>query len=227
MSPDHSHTLQREGHRAADLAPLQSRCRRATRTASGLRSTTHKRKSWCSWSVRLLDGGIAPRKASQLIGDQRPSHPCNTQRHITTGVNWTESVRELPAIITMPTSAPKPCSHPGCSSLVRDGSNRCKAHRRQVAQQVESRRGTSAQRGYGYKWQKAREGYLREHPLCKRHEDRGDLVPATVVDHIKPHRGDMSLFWSRANWQPLCKPCHDLKTATEDGAFGRPGADLI
>jgi 5-methylcytosine-specific restriction protein A len=25
---------------------------------------------------------------------------------------------------------------------------------------------TSTQRGYGYKWQKAREGFLRSHPLC-------------------------------------------------------------
>lgn len=25
---------------------------------------------------------------------------------------------------------------------------------------------TAAQRGYGYKWQKAREQFLREHPLC-------------------------------------------------------------
>ncbi|TIX74642.1 MAG: HNH endonuclease, partial [Mesorhizobium sp.] len=31
---------------------------------------------------------------------------------------------------------------------------------------------------------------------------------ANVVDHVKPHRGDMRLFWSRSNWQPLCTPCH-------------------
>ncbi|WP_327787027.1 hypothetical protein [Agrobacterium rubi] len=23
-----------------------------------------------------------------------------------------------------------------------------------------------------------------------------------------PHRGDKRLFWTRANWQPLCTPCH-------------------
>lgn len=44
---------------------------------------------------------------------------------------------------------------------------------------------------------------------------------ANVVDHIKPHRGDKVLFWDSANWQPLCKECHDRKTATEDGGFGR------
>nr|WP_292832122.1 HNH endonuclease signature motif containing protein [Mesorhizobium sp.] len=33
----------------------------------------------------------------------------------------------------------------------------------------------------------------------------------------------MRLFWDRSNWQPLCKPCHDRKTATSDGGFGREG----
>jgi 5-methylcytosine-specific restriction protein A len=42
-----------------------------------------------------------------------------------------------------------------------------------------------------------------------------------VVDHIVPHKGEKVAFWNRANWQPLCKRCHDIKTATEDGGFGR------
>ncbi|MCB4811684.1 HNH endonuclease [Methylovorus menthalis] len=45
------------------------------------------------------------------------------------------------------------------------------------------------------------------------------LTPATVVDHIKPHRGDMALFWDRNNWQAMAKECHDRKTAREDGGF--------
>lgn len=123
----------------------------------------------------------------------------------------------------MPNAAPRPCTHPGCGVLVRDGSGRCDKHKRAEAKQLDERRGTAASRGYGYKWQQAREAYLREHPLCKRHEDKGQLVPATVVDHIIPHKGDMSLFWRRSNWQSLCKPCHDLKTATQDTTFARRG----
>jgi 5-methylcytosine-specific restriction protein A len=46
-------------------------------------------------------------------------------------------------------------------------------------------------------------------------------VAANEVDHIKPHKGDMALFWDSSNWQSLCKPCHSAKTATEDGGFGR------
>jgi len=71
------------------------------------------------------------------------------------------------------------------------------------------KRYNSTKRGYGSKWQRARAAWLTEHPLCKMHADRGYLVPATVVDHIQPHRGDMALFWNRDNWQSLCKQCHD------------------
>lgn len=44
----------------------------------------------------------------------------------------------------------------------------------------------------------------------------GCAHPAAIVDHIKPHNGDMSLFWDSDNWQPLCKWCHDnVKQALE------------
>jgi 5-methylcytosine-specific restriction enzyme A len=32
------------------------------------------------------------------------------------------------------------------------------------------------------------------------------------VDHVTPHQGHPGLFWSRANLQALCKPCHTRKT---------------
>jgi 5-methylcytosine-specific restriction protein A len=46
-----------------------------------------------------------------------------------------------------------------------------------------------------------------------------------VVDHIKPHRGDMTLFWDPNNHQPACDECHNIKTAREDGAFGNKPRD--
>ncbi|MXS81562.1 HNH endonuclease [Nitrosomonas oligotropha] len=70
-------------------------------------------------------------------------------------------------------------------------------------------RQSSAARGYGYKWQKARKEFLKDNPLCIDHKERGYIVDATVVDHIKPHRGDQELFWDRSNWQALCEVCHD------------------
>lgn len=70
-------------------------------------------------------------------------------------------------------------------------------------------RQTSAQRGYGSRWQKARADYLRKHPMCADHLRRGHYVAATVVDHIQPHKGDNKLFWDSANWQSLCEHCHN------------------
>ncbi|MDQ7965651.1 HNH endonuclease signature motif containing protein [Pseudomonas plecoglossicida] len=81
-------------------------------------------------------------------------------------------------------------------------------------------RQTSTERGYGYRWQQARAGYLRKHPLCVHCQREGRVEPATELDHITPHRGDKDLFWSRSNWQGLCRMHHSRKTAAEDGGFG-------
>ena len=64
-------------------------------------------------------------------------------------------------------------------------------------------------RGYGHEWRTARERFLRRNPLCVECLKRGRIAPATVVDHIVPHRGDEKLFWDERNWQALCKACHD------------------
>jgi 5-methylcytosine-specific restriction protein A len=88
---------------------------------------------------------------------------------------------------------------------------------------VATERASSAQRGYGSRWQKARAGYLRSHPLCVMCQAHGRINPATVVDHVTPHKGNTELFWNADNWAALCKPCHDSKTAREDGGFGRTG----
>ncbi|UVK81429.1 HNH endonuclease [Pseudomonas sichuanensis] len=77
---------------------------------------------------------------------------------------------------------------------------------------------TSTERGYGYKWQQARERYLRDHPLCVYCERHGRTVAATVVDHVTPHRGDQDLFWRQSNWQALCKHCHDSVKQAEEAA---------
>jgi 5-methylcytosine-specific restriction protein A len=95
------------------------------------------------------------------------------------------------------------------------------AGRRQVHIPEGQQRKTTAQRGYGAAWQRARDGYLAKHPLCAACAGHGKTTPANVVDHIKPHKGDRALFWDSTNWQPLCKQCHDVKTATRDGGFGR------
>jgi 5-methylcytosine-specific restriction endonuclease McrA len=46
--------------------------------------------------------------------------------------------------------------------------------------------------------------------------DEGRIKAAAVVDHIKAHRGDETLFWDQRNWQSLCKPCHDRHKKREE-----------
>lgn len=68
---------------------------------------------------------------------------------------------------------------------------------------------TTNDRGYTYRWQKARARFLSANPLCAYCQRQGRYTAATVVDHITPHRGDADLFWDEANWQALCSPHHD------------------
>jgi 5-methylcytosine-specific restriction endonuclease McrA len=56
---------------------------------------------------------------------------------------------------------------------------------------------------------------LKAHPLCKYCLDRGDIVPATVADHVIPHRLDPQLFWY-GELQSLCKMHHDGSKQTEE-----------
>ena len=74
-------------------------------------------------------------------------------------------------------------------------------------------------------WQKRRAAQLAEHPLCRLCMDlRGKVTPATVADHIEPHRGDLELF--AGPLQSLCAPCHSsVKQAQESGGHIR-GCDV-
>jgi len=118
----------------------------------------------------------------------------------------------------------RPCRYPGCPNLTADKSGYCPAHLEQTRRQYDHERGTSTQRGYNYRWQRASKLYLAEHPLCEICLKKNPPITkaATLVDHIEPHRGDYDLFWDERNWQSSCKDCHDIKTAKEDGAFGNP-----
>ena len=118
----------------------------------------------------------------------------------------------MPEMIRMPRRPQTPCRYPGCPKLVPYGRKYCDEHE----QQYQGERKNAVLRGYGREWQKARRFFLKRHPWCVRCKEKGRLVPATVVDHIKPHRGNPDLFWDEKNWQPLCKSCHDHKTMTED-----------
>ncbi|RWD80455.1 HNH endonuclease [Mesorhizobium sp.] len=102
----------------------------------------------------------------------------------------------------MPIRPPRICS---CGKVVASGV-RCECQisgDRDRKARFDRTRPNARARGYTREWDKARAEYLSTNRTC-----RYCPAPANVVDHIKPHRGDMRLFWNRANWQPLCTRCH-------------------
>ena len=64
------------------------------------------------------------------------------------------------------------------------------------------------------RWRTARKYFLMENYECVKCREYGKYTPATVVDHIKAVN-DGGDFWDQDNWQPLCKHCHNSKSARE------------
>jgi 5-methylcytosine-specific restriction protein A len=88
---------------------------------------------------------------------------------------------------------------------------------------------TTTERGYGYRWQQARLRFLVRHPLCCYCEREGLVTVATVVDHVRAHQGDQTLFWDESNWASLCASHHssakqrEEKSGTASVRFGEDG----
>lgn len=81
-----------------------------------------------------------------------------------------------------------------------------------------SRYGNDTRKLYDRRWRNARAKFLLQHPLCVMCEAKGLTFAAEVVDHKRPHRGDLTLFWDQGNWQALCKPCHDSEKQRQERA---------
>ena len=110
----------------------------------------------------------------------------------------------------------RPCNHPGCRKYACERGY-CAEHAELLRKRKRENR--NIHDGYSFysaqRWRRTRRIFLAENPLCVICR-----APATEVDHIIPHRGDSTLFWDMANWQPLCHACHSRKTCAEDGGFG-------
>lgn len=100
------------------------------------------------------------------------------------------------------------CAHPMCNTLTKN--KYCDQHK------PSEQRASSSRRGYDARWRRYRQSFLAANPICVICLGEGRTRLATVVDHIKPHKGRYDLFWDKDNHQSLCKQCHDRKTASED-----------
>lgn len=112
----------------------------------------------------------------------------------------------------MPSSPMRPCKHPGCGELTKDGW--CPLHRPKRERGAESE---SWHRWYGLPiWKDdLRPAQLLREPFCQECAKRGDRTRATEVDHKQPFKGDWALFTDPANHQSLCHSCHSRKTLSE------------
>lgn len=69
-------------------------------------------------------------------------------------------------------------------------------------------------RMYDHAWEKYRTVYLKINHQCY-----ACPAPATVVDHLRPHKGDEKLFRQTDNHIPLCAKCHNTVTSLYDRNF--------
>ena len=67
-----------------------------------------------------------------------------------------------------------------------------------------------------------RKMYLARNPLCVNYNECHEA--ATVVSHIKDHRGDLDLLWDEKNMEPMCKRHHDIHTGKTRG-WGKESED--
>ena len=75
-------------------------------------------------------------------------------------------------------------------------------------------------------WQRLRRVQLGKEPLCRFCRQRNEVVPARVVDHIRPHRGDYLLWRDPDNLQSLCFTCHSGAKQREEKSGIAPGCDV-
>lgn len=106
----------------------------------------------------------------------------------------------------------RPCRHPGCPELTRDGY--CPEHHPKKA-----RGKASASWRWMYRtktWtDELRPSQLLREPFCRECAKHGRRTPGVDVDHIEPHRGDWAKFTDPENLQTLCHGCHSRKTLAE------------
>ena len=74
-------------------------------------------------------------------------------------------------------------------------------------------------------WQRIRRQQLAAEPLCQRCKAEGRIVPATVVHHVEPHKGDWAKFIS-GPFESLCKQHHDVLAQREERRGHTIGSDI-
>lgn len=92
---------------------------------------------------------------------------------------------------------------------------------------ADTRRASTAERGYGARWQQESEVYRKKHPVCVPCLLVDRVRPSQCVDHIVPADSCPSLFWEASNWCAMCFRCHGRKTRLEPQHSWQPRPDRL
>lgn len=112
----------------------------------------------------------------------------------------------------------RPCAT--CPALIETSSrcSECLARRRRGSRQRNGRRDVHSSSAA---WRESAAAFVAQHVVCVGCGSRSE-----VADHVIPRRVLVARGIANPDawrWlQPLCKRCHDRKTATVDGGFGAP-----
>ena len=162
-----------------------------------------------------------------MLRDPRAQAPLGSLPEMTEFTPRPEGVPALGVVQVMPIK--RPCSWPGCRTLVAVGTIHCNPHARQAEAFRKTRKTGSDKRRAGrnsrdwYRrsaWRDRRERQLAKEPLCRMCIARGRHVAASVADHVEPHREDFRRFWE-GELQSLCASCHSSTKQAEERAEGR------
>jgi 5-methylcytosine-specific restriction protein A len=115
----------------------------------------------------------------------------------------------------------KICARAGCSKKTKE--RFCEEHKKHYWSEHDKKRPNSTQRGYDHAWSKFRKSYLERNPLCLHCRQKGFLVSASEVDHIKPLADNPQLKYDNTNLRPLCKRCHSRRTWHEQSLGAKNG----
>jgi len=75
------------------------------------------------------------------------------------------------------------------------------------------------------RWRRIREEQLHREPLCRLHQEQGEIVEAREVDHIQP-LAEGGAFDDPQNLRSLCSACHGRVTRAWQSGQPEPTAKV-
>lgn len=75
------------------------------------------------------------------------------------------------------------------------------------------------------RWKALRLYHMGTEPICRMCKQVDRITPVAVVDHVKPHKGDIELFFDDTNLQSLCVTHHNATKQRQEHRGHEQGCD--